>query len=269
MHIGDNQESALIINGAGGRMGRRIIALSRETGAFQLVGAVDYPQHPDLGKDAGVLAGIETLGVPLTAKLQGKADVVIDFSLPQAADATMDFCEKNGISLVLGTTGLSKEQLARLSVVAAKIPVVQATNMSLGMNLLFALVGKVAKALGPEYDVEIVEAHHRFKKDAPSGSALSLAESVCRETGRSYPDCLTYGREERSPCAKRAPSVFMPSGQAISSVSTLSSTVPSARPSPSNTTPTPATPSSTAPFALPSGWLSKNRAFIKCSMFWV
>jgi 4-hydroxy-tetrahydrodipicolinate reductase len=188
-------KSALIINGAGGRMGRRIIALSRETGAFQLVGAVDYPQHPDLGKDAGVLAGIETLGVPLTAKLQGKADVVIDFSLPQAADATMDFCEKNGISLVLGTTGLSKEQLARLSVVAAKIPVVQATNMSLGMNLLFALVGKVAKALGPEYDVEIVEAHHRFKKDAPSGSALSLAESVCRETGRSYPDCLTYGRE--------------------------------------------------------------------------
>jgi 4-hydroxy-tetrahydrodipicolinate reductase len=188
-------KSALIINGAGGRMGRRIIALSRETEAFQLVGAVDYPQHPDLGKDAGVLAGIETIGVPLTAKLQGKADVVIDFSLPQAADATMDFCEKNSISLVLGTTGLSKEQLARLSVVAAKIPVVQATNMSLGMNLLFALVGKVAKALGPEYDVEIVEAHHRFKKDAPSGSALSLAESVCRETGRSYPGCLTYGRE--------------------------------------------------------------------------
>lgn len=186
--------STVIVNGAAGRMGRRIIALSKEAG-LQVVGAIDYPQHPDLGKDAGGLAGIENLNVPLKGKLEGKADVVIDFSLPQAADATIDFCEKAGIALVLGTTGLSKEQLMRVSAAAAKIAIVQATNMSVGMNLLFAIVGKVAKALGSEYDVEIVEAHHRFKKDAPSGSALSLAESICRETGRNYPGCLTYGRE--------------------------------------------------------------------------
>lgn len=186
---------SLIINGAAGRVGKRLLALSKETDAFRLVGAVDYPQHPDLGKDAGCLAGIENIGVPLSAKLEGKADVVIDFSLPQAADATIRFCESSGTALVLGTTGLSNQQLTSLSAAAAKVPIVQATNMSLGMNLLFALVGKVAKALGAEYDVEIVEAHHRFKKDAPSGSALSLAEAVCRDTGRSFPGSLTYGRE--------------------------------------------------------------------------
>lgn len=187
--------TSLIINGAAGRMGRRIIALSKEIDAFRVVGAVDSPQHPDLAKDAGCLAGIENLGVPLSAKLEGKADVVVDFSAPQAADAAIDFCERSGIALVLGTTGLSNQQMMRLSTAAIKIPIVQATNMSMGMNLLFALVGKVAKALGPEYDIEIVEAHHRFKKDAPSGSALSLAEAVCRETGRNYPGCLTFGRE--------------------------------------------------------------------------
>ena len=187
--------TSLIINGAGGRMGRRIIALSKEIDAFKLAGAVDYPQHPDLGKDAGCLAGIENIGVPLSGKLHGKADVVIDFSLPQATDATIDFCEQSGTALVLGTTGLSNEHMMRLSAAAVKIPIVQATNMSMGMNLLFALVGKVARALGPEYDVEIIESHHRFKKDAPSGSALSLAESICRDTGRSYPGCLVYGRE--------------------------------------------------------------------------
>lgn len=188
-------KSTLIINGAGGRMGRRLIALAKESDAFQLVAAVDYSQHPDLGKDAGCLAGIENLGVPLTGKLDGKADVMIDFSLPQAADASIEFCERTGTALVLGTTGLSSEQMIKLSSAAIRIPIVQATNMSLGMNLLFALVGKVAKALGPEYDIEIVEAHHRFKKDAPSGSALSLAESICTETGRSYPGALTFGRE--------------------------------------------------------------------------
>lgn len=187
--------TSLIINGAAGRMGRRIAALSKEIDAFRLVGAVDHPQHPDLGKDIGCLAGIEDLGVPLSAQLTGKADVLIDFSLPQAADAAIDFCERTGTALVLGTTGLSSEQLIRLSSAAAKVPIVQATNMSVGMNLLFALVGKVAKALGPEYDIEIVEAHHRFKKDAPSGSALSLAEAVCRDTGRSFPGSIVYGRE--------------------------------------------------------------------------
>ncbi|MDH4202344.1 MAG: 4-hydroxy-tetrahydrodipicolinate reductase [Phycisphaerae bacterium] len=186
---------ALVINGSAGRMGRRIVALACESRQFDIVGATDYPEHPDLGKDAGLLAGIEPINVDLTAQFPDSADVMIDFSLPQAADTAIDYCSKNSVALVMGTTGLSASQLAKLKTASGKIAIVQATNMSLGMNLLFATVGKVAKALGAEYDIEIVEAHHRFKKDAPSGTALSLAEAVCKETGRDYPDSLVHGRE--------------------------------------------------------------------------
>lgn len=196
-------KSGLVINGAAGRMGRRILAFVVEEGLFSVVAATEHSQHPDLGKDAGVLAGIETLNIPLSTGLPKKADVMIDFSLPDAAEATITHCRDNGIALVLGTTGLSKSHFDLLNQAAKKIPIVQATNMSLGMNLLFALVGKVAKSLGEEYDIEIVEAHHRFKKDAPSGSALSLAESVCKETGRTYPDCLVNGREGKDALRKK------------------------------------------------------------------
>ena len=186
---------ALVINGAAGRMGRRIVTLAFESKQFDIVGAADYPEHPDLGKDVGLLAGIEPINVVLTSGFPDSADVMIDFSLPQAVDISLDYCIKNNVALVMGTTGLSQSQLAKLNNASHKIPLVQATNMSLGMNLLFATVGKVAKALGEEYDIEIVEAHHRFKKDAPSGTALSLAEAVCKETGRDYPDSLVHGRE--------------------------------------------------------------------------
>lgn len=185
----------LIINGAAGRMGKRIVALAHEESVFSVIAALEYSQHPDLGKDIGVLAGIGNLNVTLTNEFPAAADVMIDFSLPQAADATIQHCADNNVALVLGTTGLSETQLERLHRAAGKIAIVQATNMSLGMNLLFALVGKVAKSLGIDYDIEIVEAHHRFKKDAPSGSALSLAEAICKETGRTYPGQLVHGRE--------------------------------------------------------------------------
>ncbi|MHC5138943.1 MAG: 4-hydroxy-tetrahydrodipicolinate reductase [Planctomycetota bacterium] len=188
---------ALLINGAAGRMGKRIVALAYESKQFDIVGATDYAEHPDLGKDVGPLAGIEPINVPLSGNFPDSAEVMIDFSLPQAADGVIDYCAKNSIALMLGTTGLSDEQTAKLKNAAAKIAVVQATNMSMGMNLLFATVGKVAKALGAPYDIEIVEAHHRFKKDAPSGTALSLAEAICDETGRDYPGCLVHGREGR------------------------------------------------------------------------
>lgn len=185
----------LIIMGAAGRMGKRILTLSVEQKMFDLVGAVDWAEHPDQGKDIGTLAGLGALNVALSADFPETGDVMIDFSLPQAADASIDYCAKNNIALVMGTTGLSESQTAKLKQAAAKIAVMQATNMSLGMNLLFAMVGKVAKSLGDAYDIEIVEAHHRFKKDAPSGSALSLAEAICKETRRDYPGCLTHGRE--------------------------------------------------------------------------
>ncbi|MEN8127598.1 MAG: 4-hydroxy-tetrahydrodipicolinate reductase [Planctomycetota bacterium] len=193
---------ALVINGAAGRMGKRIVALACESKKFDIVGAADYAQHPDLGKDAGPLAGIEPINVELSAVFPDSADVMIDFSLPQAADTAIDYCAKNNVALVMGTTGLSDAQLAKLKNTSEKIAIVQATNMSLGMNLLFATVGKVAKALGENYDIEIVEAHHRFKKDAPSGTALSLAEAVCEETGRDYPGSLTHGREGKEAARK-------------------------------------------------------------------
>ncbi|MEJ5260400.1 MAG: 4-hydroxy-tetrahydrodipicolinate reductase [Anaerohalosphaeraceae bacterium] len=187
--------ASLIIHGAAGRMGKRLIALALESGFWKIVGAVDHPEHPDIGKDAALLAGCGNTGVVLSGSLDKKADVMIDFSLPGAAAETIAFCEKTRTALVMGTTGLSEAHMDLLRKAGQKIPIVQATNMSLGMNLLFSLVGRVAKSLGEEYDIEIVEAHHRHKKDAPSGSALSLAQSICEQTGRKYPDVLVHGRE--------------------------------------------------------------------------
>ena len=185
----------LIVRGAAGRMGRRIIALAAEQGLFQLAGAIECPGHPSLGADAGELAGCGKLEITLAERPGQTADVMIDFSLPQAAIDSITFCADKGIKLTLGTTGLSDVEKDALAKASKKIAIVQAANMSLGMNLLFNIVGKAAAALGQDYDVEIIEAHHRFKKDAPSGSALSLAQALCKATGLKYPDCLVYGRD--------------------------------------------------------------------------
>jgi 4-hydroxy-tetrahydrodipicolinate reductase len=185
----------LVMHGAAGRMGRRILALATEEQVFEITGAIDHPSHPDLGKDAGLLAGITSLGVKLDSQFSKTASVVIDFSLPDAVNQTVGWCVQNRTALVMGTTGLEKVHMDILQKAAEKIAIVQATNMSLGMNLLFSIVGKVAVALGADYDIEITEAHHRFKKDAPSGSALSLAKSICEATARDYPGCLVHGRE--------------------------------------------------------------------------
>lgn len=184
----------LIICGVAGRMGKRILALAAEEGMFEIAGAVEKTGHPDLGKDAGVLAGIAQLNVKVSDGFPGKADAVIDFSLPEAADRSIDYCAGNKAGLVLGTTGLSDSQRKKIETASSTIPIVCATNMSVGMNALFALIGKVASMLGPDYDIEIVERHHRFKKDAPSGSALTLAENIAKATGKKFPDCLTNGR---------------------------------------------------------------------------
>ncbi|MHC4520796.1 MAG: 4-hydroxy-tetrahydrodipicolinate reductase, partial [Planctomycetota bacterium] len=189
----------LTVIGAAGRMGRRLVALAVESEQFDIVGAVDAESHPEMGKDAGLLAGVRALDVDLTASWPGAADVAIDFSLPEGADKTLRHCIDNGVALVMGTTGLSQEQQSAIETAADQIPVVYGTNMSVGMNVLFSVVGKVAAMLGEEYDIEIVEQHHRFKKDAPSGSALTLAEKVCASTGRDFPGCLTHGR-----CGKEA-----------------------------------------------------------------
>ena len=187
----------LVINGAAGRMGKRILTLAAESGNFEIAAALEHPSCPVLGRDAGEIAGIGKLNIPLTTEKPADADVMIDFTLAPAADETMDYCEQNNVALVMGTTGLTDAQLARINDMSKKTPVIQATNMSVGMNVLFEMVGKFAQMLGEQYDIEIVEHHHRFKKDAPSGSALTLAEKVCEGANLPYPDAVVHGREGR------------------------------------------------------------------------
>jgi 4-hydroxy-tetrahydrodipicolinate reductase len=185
----------LVVIGAGGRMGQRILALAVESGQFDIVAAVERPGHPDMGKDAGLAAGAKPIKVMLThAYPATAAEVAIDFSQPEAVEKTIAYCLENGVALVCGTTGLNDRQRAQMKAAAGKIPVLYATNMSVGMNVLFALVGKVASSLGDDYDIEIIEQHHRFKKDAPSGSALTLAENICKSMGFDFPEALVDGR---------------------------------------------------------------------------
>jgi 4-hydroxy-tetrahydrodipicolinate reductase len=193
----------LVVVGAAGRMGRRIVALAIESGRFEVVGAIEKADHPDVGKDAGLLAGVGRLDTVVGSSWPAKAEVVIDFSLPEAAGATVDACSAKAIPLVMGTTGLSDAQAAVVKAAAKKIPVIYGTNMSVGMNVLFALVGKAAAMLGEDYDIEIIEEHHRFKKDAPSGSALTLAQKICEATGRDYPGSLTHGRAGKDTLRKK------------------------------------------------------------------
>jgi 4-hydroxy-tetrahydrodipicolinate reductase len=185
----------LIVVGAAGRMSRRILALAIESGQFEIVAAVEKPDHPDIGKDAGLVAAASPLNIKLTSAYPDtNADVAIDFSQPEAAIAAIDYCLQKKSALVLGTTGHGDLQREKIKAASKKIAVLYATNMSVGMNVLFNLVGKVASMLGEEYDIEIIEQHHRFKKDAPSGSAITLAENICKVTGRDFLNSITHGR---------------------------------------------------------------------------
>jgi 4-hydroxy-tetrahydrodipicolinate reductase len=189
----------LLVIGAAGRMGKLVLSLAIESGEFDIVGAVERQDHPDIGKDASVLAGIKPINIELNHiyPYPADVDVAIDFSIPIAAARSVDYCLENNVALVLGTTGLSDEQQEKIKSASKKIPILYATNMSVAMNVLFSLVGKVAQMLGEEYDIEIIEQHHRFKKDAPSGTALTLAEKIHSATGREWPGALTYGRSGR------------------------------------------------------------------------
>ncbi len=190
-------KTQVVIHGAGGRMGRRVIALCLENDSIEIAGAVDRQDHPDIGKDAGQLAAVKKCGVPLSGVFPDKADAVIDFSLPDAADTVIDYCTASKAALVMCTTGLSDQQKEKLNKASQSVAVLEATNMSVGMNVLFSIVGHVAELLGDQYDIEIVEQHHRFKKDSPSGTALTLAERIAEKTASDFPNCLTHGRQGR------------------------------------------------------------------------
>ena len=182
---------SVAMNGASGRMGSRIIQLIQADPDLTLGAALERPGHPKLGEDVGPLAGLGPLGVPLADRLEGPVDVVIDFSAPDATMSLAGLCADRGAPLVVGTTGLDPERRKELEQVSAKIPLLVAANFDKAVNLLMHLVGIAAKVLGPEADVEVVERHHRFKQDAPSGTALRLAEVVAAATGS---DRYSHGR---------------------------------------------------------------------------
>lgn len=185
----------LIVSGACGRMGQRIITIGHENELFKLAGALDHSGHEHIGRDIGELCGLGPLGVTVTDTPEEKADVMIDFSLPEGTVVRAQECEKLGIPLVVGTTGLADVHMDALHKTATKVPVLVAANMSLGINLLLQLIEKAAQALSDDFDIEIVEAHHRFKRDAPSGTALALAQQVAATKEWPYPKCLFHGRQ--------------------------------------------------------------------------
>jgi 4-hydroxy-tetrahydrodipicolinate reductase len=181
------------ITGAAGRMGMRLVALAKQSGEFQVVGAVERPESDLQGRDAGDVAGVGPIGVPVTFDLKPTPQVLIDFTAPAAMRHWLKTCRDRGIAMVIGTTGLGQQDQDAIDIAAAEIPILQSTNMSLGVAVLWKIAGQVAKMLGDDYDIEIVEGHHRFKKDAPSGTAATLAESILAATGKDKSQ-LVYGR---------------------------------------------------------------------------
>ncbi len=190
---------AVVVAGAAGRMGKRLVDLVNAQAEAEVVGALEYSEHPLLGKDAGEVAGIGRLDVPLIGRLQdlagSGAEVMIDFTAPQATLANLEWAVAEQVAMVIGTTGMSLEERGLLAEAARKIPIVFAPNMSVGVNVLFKVVAEVAAILGDDFDVEILEAHHRLKKDAPSGTAVRLGEIVAETLGRDYEKDAVFTRQ--------------------------------------------------------------------------
>jgi 4-hydroxy-tetrahydrodipicolinate reductase len=184
--------------GASGRMGRSIIGCVAESDDMELAGAVSKPDDPLLGEDAGTLAGIASLGISLSDDLrQGldHAQVAIDFTLPDALESNLAACVGAGVPTVVGTTGLGERHQELLEQAAREIPLVYARNMSIGVNVFMALVAEAARVLGSEYDCEIIEAHHRNKVDAPSGTALAVGEAVAAARNQALDDVAVRARD--------------------------------------------------------------------------
>ncbi|VVD85440.1 4-hydroxy-tetrahydrodipicolinate reductase [Pandoraea nosoerga] len=195
----------IAIAGASGRMGRMLIETVLAADDAELVGALDREGSPALGVDAGAFLGRDT-GVKITADLDAalaNAEYLIDFTRPEGTLAHLAAAEKHGVKMIIGTTGLSDDDKARLTKGAERVAIVFAPNMSVGVNATFKLLEVAAKILNTGYDIEIIEAHHRHKVDAPSGTALRMGEVVAEALGRDLKECAVYGREgvtgERDP----------------------------------------------------------------------
>ena len=188
----------LIVCGAGGRMGGAVVRAAAQTAGVRLAAAIDKPGSARLGKDAGETSAAGHLGVTIGDRIEQhlkSSTVIIDFTNPEASLSYLRAATKKAVPIVIATTGFNSKQLAEIKRLARRTPTLLSANTSLGVNVLVSLLGKAAKMLGEDYDVEIIEAHHRFKKDAPSGTALALGRSVANALNRDLDKIGINGRK--------------------------------------------------------------------------
>jgi 4-hydroxy-tetrahydrodipicolinate reductase len=187
----------VVIAGAAGRMGSRLVALVQEEKELRLVAALEAPGHPALLQDAGDVAGTGKVGVPITADPEGALGsdrILIEFSMPDASLGHLRMVARQGGRAVIGTTGFAAAQREEIERLAREIPIFLSPNMSVAVNVAFRVLADMARLLGEDYDVEITEVHHRFKKDAPSGTAAHMAQVVAQALGRDLTKVGVYGR---------------------------------------------------------------------------
>ena len=187
----------VVITGVCGRMGRCITRGITQQTDMELIGAIQYPSHPQIGSDAGVVAGIGDIGIAITGELDDvlqNADVVIEFSKPEATLEHLQQVVKADKAIVIGTTGFTSDELATIKTLTSQTRCVMAPNMSLGVNVMIQALELIAKALGNDYNIEVIEAHHNHKADSPSGTALRLAETVTATLGQDLDEVGIYGR---------------------------------------------------------------------------
>jgi len=194
-----SEQLNIALTGVAGRMGRALVSAVAENESTQLGAAIQRQDSSLLGVDAGEMAGIGKLSVPIIASLdacdEGSFDVLIDFTLVEPSLENLEYCRRNGNAMVIGTTGFNAQQRQVIADAAKDIAVVLAPNMSVGVNLCFHLLKQMSQVLGDESDIEIIETHHRHKLDAPSGTAVRMGEVVADALGRDLSECAVYGRE--------------------------------------------------------------------------
>ncbi len=195
--MGVDAVTEVVVAGAAGRMGSRVIACLADSPGLRLVAALEAPGHPALGRDAGTVAGVASTGVPITSDIGAitTGRVLVEFSAPAPTLEHLRVVADRGARAVIGTTGFSVADREAITALGRRAPIVLAPNMSVAVTVALRLLATMAKSLGDDYDVEITEIHHRFKKDAPSGTALRMAEVVAEALGRDLGQVAVHGRE--------------------------------------------------------------------------
>jgi 4-hydroxy-tetrahydrodipicolinate reductase len=187
----------VVVAGAAGRMGLRLVALVKESTALTLAGAVERKGHVSIGEDAGEVAGCGPTQIKIVDDLSAvmdQADVIVDFSTPAATLEHLRIAAQHHRAMVIGTTGLAAQEVEELRTLAQLMPCVLSPNMSVGVNVIFKMIGEMARVFGEDYDIEVIETHHRLKKDAPSGTALKMADILAKATERDLDDVGVYSR---------------------------------------------------------------------------